>query len=388
MIPKTSQRLDNLPPYAFAALGRRLEAMRAEGKDVIRLDVGSPDMPPPDPVIEKLIESARNPAHHGYSGYRGTPDFREACAEYYSRRFGVELNPDTEVLPCIGSKEGIANIALAFLEPGYVALVPDPAYPTYSRGAYLAGADVYYMPLLAENDFLPDLDAIPEDVLNRARLLWLNYPNNPTGAVADMDFLRKAVAFCREHGLLLCSDNPYADVTYDGYRAHSVLEVEGAKEVAVEFNSLSKLYNMAGWRIGMCVGNPDAVAALFQVKSNVDTGHFRAVLDAAALALRETDAEWIAARNAEYQKRRDLILAALPEIGLDARRPKAALYVWARVVDGDDKEYAERALNEALVSITPGSVYGRAGRGYIRFSLGTATDLVEEAMNRLRRWYK
>ena len=383
-----AKRLDNLPPYAFAVIGKKIAAMRADGCDVIGLHMGSPDLPPPDSVVEELAQSARDPSHHGYAGFTGTPGLREAIAAYYGERFGVALDPSTEILPLIGSKEGLAHMSLAYLDPGDIALVPDPGYPTYAMGAAMAGGEPYSFSLASENGFLPDLDAIPADVLDRARILWVDYPNNPTGAVASLDDLAAMVDFAREHGLLLCSDNPYADVTFDGYRAPSLLEVEGAREVAVEFNSLSKTYNMAGWRVGMCVGNADAIQALLAVKSNVDSGLFRSVCDAAELAICETPRVWIEQRNAVYQERRDLIMAALPSIGLSAELPKAALYVWAKVADGDDKAYAAGALDEAHVSLAPGYVYGENGVGYVRFSLVTPKERLEVALDRLCGWYE
>lgn len=386
-MPKSAQRLDRLPPYPFAVIGKKIASMRADGADVIGLHMGSPDMPPPDSVINHLESSARESSHHGYAGFTGTPGLRSAIADYYSERFGVSLDPSTEVLPLIGSKEGIAHIALSYLDAGDVALVPDPGYPTYAMGAAMAGGEPCLYALDADNGFLPDLDSIPADLLERARIMWINYPNNPTGAVATLDDYARLVNFAREHDLLLCSDNPYADVTFDGYRAPSLLEVDGAKDVSVEFNSLSKTYNMAGWRVGMCVGSAEAVKALLAVKSNVDSGLFRAVCDAAELAIRETPQVWIDERNMVYQKRRDMIMEALPSIGLGGDAPKAALYVWAKVDDGDDAAYAEGALDVANVSLAPGYIYGEHGRGFVRFSLVTPQERLQEALDRLRDWY-
>jgi LL-diaminopimelate aminotransferase len=386
-MPEAAQRLEVLPPYAFAVIGRKVAALRAAGKDVIGLHIGSPDLPPPDHVVEMMDRSAQNPANHGYAGFKGTPGLREAIAEYYAGRFGVSLDPSSEVLPLIGSKEGIAHMALAYIDPGDVALVPDPAYPAYAMGTAMAGGEAYAFPLNASNDFLPDLVSIPQDVLERTRVIWVNYPNNPTGAVASREALSELVAFARRHDVLLCADNPYADVTFDGYRASSILEVEGAKDVAVEFNSLSKTYNMAGWRVGMCVGSAEAAGALLAVKSNVDSGLFRVVCDAAETAIRHTPREWIDERNTVYQERRDLVMEALPSIGLSGTSPKAALYVWAKVADGDDEAYAAEALDEALVCVTPGSVYGKRGAGYVRFSLVTPKERMAVALESLREWY-
>lgn len=386
-MPRSAQRLDNLPPYPFAVLGKKVNAMRGEGKDVIGLHIGSPDLPPPDNVVEALNRSAHDPAHHGYAGFTGTPGFREALTEYYAGRFEVELDPSSEILPLIGSKEGLAHMAMAYLDAGDVALVPDPGYPTYVMGTVLAGGETHAFPLNSNNGFMPILDGIPADVLKRARMLWINYPNNPTGAVASLDDLAVLVDFARQHDILLCSDNPYADITFDGYRAHSVLEVDGAKDVAVEFNSLSKTYNMAGWRVGMCVGNADAIKALLAVKSNVDSGLFRAICDASEEAVRVTSPDWIAERNAVYQERRDLVVESLPSIGLSGKAPRGALYIWAKVEDGDDERYAAEALDEAHVCMAPGSIYGQHGAGYVRISLVTSKERLAEAVQRLQQWY-
>jgi len=372
--------------YVFASLGARIRQLQAEGVDIIRLDIGSPDMPPPDFITEALYHSAQNPRHHGYAGYFGTPALRQAIVDYYARRFGVELDTATEVLPLIGSKEGIANFALAWLDPGDLALVPDPGYPTYRMGSYLAGAETYTLPLLAENDFLPDLDAIPDDVADRARLLWLNYPNNPTGAVAPLEFFERAVAFAQRHSLLICHDAPYIEICFDGYQAPSLLQVPGAKEVAIEFNSLSKSHNMAGWRVGMAVGNAKAIGALLQVKSNIDSGIFRPIQDAAVAAL-NGDQGWLAERNTIYQQRRDMILNTLKEVGIHARRPKASLYIWAETPAGySSAAFADKLLQEAGVSVTPGTAFGQHGEGYLRISLGQETKRIEEALDRLRKF--
>ncbi len=370
--------------YVFAAHGARLKKLAAEGLDIIRLDIGEPDAPPPDFIIEELSRSARNPKHHGYAGYVGTPQLKQAIAEYYQRRFGVTLDPGPEVLPLIGSKEGLANIALAWLDPGDIAIVPDPGYPTYQMGAKLAGADVYFMPLEQRLGWLPDLAAIPAEVADRARLLWISYPNNPTGAVAPLSFYEEAVDFCRRHDILLCSDLPYADVCFDGYAAPSVLAVPGAKEVTLEFNSLSKSHHMAGWRVGMAVGNAVAVKALLQTKSNIDSGIFRAIQDAATAAL-NGDPAWMEERNRQYQERRDMVLETVRAIGMEAETPKASLYIWAKPPAGyTSVAFADKVLLETGVSFTPGDAYGPSGAGWIRISIGQETALIEEAMRRLR----
>ncbi len=380
-----AKRLNNVPMYVFAAHGARLKKLAAEGLDIIRLDIGEPDAPPPAFIIDELDKQARDPKKHGYAGYGGTPELKQAIAHYYQRRFGVEVDATTETLPLLGSKEGLANIALAWLDPGDLALVPDPGYPTYQMGAKMAGADVYFTPLERRLGWLPDLEAIPADVAQRARLMWISYPNNPTGAVAPFSFYKEAVAFCRRYDILLCSDLPYADVTFDGYEAFSVLAVPDAKDVTLEFNSLSKSHHMAGWRVGMAVGNAVAVKALLQVKSNIDSGIFRPVQDAATAAL-NGDEQWMVARNAEYKQRRDLILETVRSIGMTAETPKASLYIWARPPEGyGSVEFADKVLLETGVSLTPGDAYGPSGAGYIRISMGTEMKKIEEAMARLRK---
>ena len=384
-----ADRIASFGAYFFAQLGKRIAALRAEGRDIIRIDIGAPDLPPPDFVVEAMIASARRPDTHSYTAYGGTPEFKQAVAAYYRTRFGVDLDPATEVLGLIGSKEGLFHLAQAVVNPGDVVLVPDPGYPTYRAGTRLAGGELYFMPLVRENGFLPDLNAIPAEVLRRAKILWLDYPNNPTAAVAPLSFFEEAVAFAREHGILLAHDAPYVDVTYDGYEAPSLMQVPGAKEVAVEFNSLSKAFNMAGWRLGMMVGHPDVVRYVHVYKSQVDTSQFLPVLQGGITAL--TDERiwpWVAERNAIYQERRDIVVAALQQAGIDVDVPKASLYVWFPLPEGetDSKAFCERALLEAGVSMTPGVVFGPHGEGYVRVSLGTATDKMRVAMERLVAW--
>lgn len=380
-----AKRLDIVPMYVFAAHGARLRKLAAEGLDIIRMDIGEPDAPPPAFIIDELDKQSRDPKKHGYAGYGGTPQLKQAIADYYLRRFGVELDPVSETLPLLGSKEGLANIALAWLDPGDLAIVPDPGYPTYQMGAKMAGGEVYFMPLERRLGWLPDLAAIPAEVAQRARLLWISYPNNPTGAIAPFSFYKDAVAFCRRHDILLCSDLPYADVGFDGYEAPSVLAVPDAKDVTIEFNSMSKSHHMAGWRVGMAVGNAVAVKALLQVKSNIDSGIFRPIQDAATAALNADDS-WMVARNAEYQQRRDMILEAIRAVGMVAETPKASLYIWALPPKGyGSVEFADKVLLETGVSFTPGDAYGPSGAGYIRISLGTETSKIAEAMERLRK---
>jgi LL-diaminopimelate aminotransferase len=380
---RQANRIAKLPSYFFAQLGKQIAELKKEGMDVIRIDIGSPDLPSPDFILQELYRSAADPTHHSYAGYYGIPALRQAMADYYQKRFGVKLNPDTQVVPLIGSKEGIAHVPTAFVNAGDVVLVPDPGYPTYRMSVRLVEGKTYSLPLLSRNDYLPDLEAIPQKVLQRSVVLWLNYPNNPTGAVASLDFFERAVDFAHRHDLLICHDAPYADVTYDGYIAPSMLQVDGANDVVLEFNSLSKSHNMAGWRVGMAVGNAQAVNALALVKTNLDSGIFRPIQDAAIVAL-TGDQSWLAERNAIYQKRRDIVLAALKQAGLPVRKPKASLYLWPQVPAGiTSADFARRLLKETGVSVTPGTVFGQHGEGHVRISLGQVTDRIHRAMERL-----
>jgi LL-diaminopimelate aminotransferase len=382
--PRLAQRIADVPPYVFAGLEKRLADLAAAGKDVIRLDIGSPDQPPSPQIIDSLYQSAKDPTHHGYAGYSGIPALRRAIVDYYLRRFDVQLDINSEVLPLIGSKEGIFNLAWTYVDPDDVVLVPDPGYPTYTGGTRLAGGEVWRVPLDEKRGWLPDLDTIPQPSLKRAKLLWLNYPNNPTTATASLEFFEKAVTFARQHNILLVHDNPYCDVCFDGYVAPSLLQVPGAKEVAVEFNSLSKTYNMGGWRIGMVVGNAEAIGALSQLKTNVDSGLFRAIQDAAVEAL-TGDQEWLSERNDVYAYRRDVVLEALPKAGMRADTPKSTIYIWAKVPSGyTSADFCNQLLDKAGVSITPGPAFGQQGEGYVRISLGQKTERISEAMERLK----
>jgi len=386
-MPDRAKRLDNLPVYFFAVIAQRIQAMQAQGVDVISLDIGSPDLPPPIAVVEELSRSAHQPNTHGYSGYRGIPEFREAVANYYKKRFGVLLNPEKEILPLLGSKEGIVNLSLAYLDRGDLALVPDISYPSYSMGARLAGGDVQWLPISRETHFLPDILGVTDAIADNAKLMWVNYPNNPTGATAELDFYQRVVDWSNKHNILLASDNPYVDVTYDGYKASSVLEAKDALNCAIEFMSFSKTFNMGGWRLGAAVGNADIIKTLLQVKSNVDSGHFRPIYDAGIVALNTTPQSWIDERNAVYQRRRDRILETLPHIGLQAQKTSGSLYIWGRAEDGDGNNYVNQALDQAHVAFAPGSAYGPGGGEYIRISLGISDDRLEMALKRLRDWY-
>jgi LL-diaminopimelate aminotransferase len=381
-----AQRIANLKPYYFANLGKRVQALIDQGVDVIRLDIGSPDLPPPDFIVKRMAEEACRSNTHGYTAYGGTPAYRKAVAHYYGERFGVELDWRTQVVGLIGSKEGLFTIGQVILNPGDVSLVPDPGYATYAITSEIAGAEVYSLPLIEENDFLPDLEAIPPNILERAKLLWMNYPNNPTGAIASLEFFSHAVDFARSHGIVIAHDAPYVDICYDGYRSPSILQVPGASNVAVEFNSLSKVYNMAGWRLGMAIGNPEVVGYIESYKSQVDSSHFQPVL-AGGIAAMTGDQSWIVERNKIYQARRDSVVAGLRVMGLMPLIPKAALYAWARVPEGHvDYDFCQRLLDEAGVSITPGAVFGKHGAGYLRISFCTPQNRLDEAMARMVNW--
>jgi len=380
---KIADRIKNLPPYVFATVEARIAAKKAAGVDVISLGIGSPDLPAPRPIIDAMYQEALKPNTHGYAGYYGTAQLRNAICTYYGKRFGVELDPESEVRPLIGSKEGLANMALAFVDPGDIVLASDPGYPTYRMGAVMAGGDFYAVPLLEENNWLPVLEDVPSDIAARATMLWLNYPNNPTGVGAPLDFMQRAVDFCREYDIVLCYDNPYCDLVFDGYVAPSILQIPDAKDVAVEFNSLSKTYNMAGWRVGMAVGNAQAIDALTTIKTNVDSGIFLPLQAAAAVAL-TGDQSWIAKRNLIYQRRRDIILDLLPRLGMSAQPPQGGLYVWARVPAGVDCEaYAIEMLDKAGVWLTPGTAFGEYGDGFLRLSVCVPDERLIEAGERL-----
>ena len=384
---RMAKRIDELPPYLFVGISKKIAEKQAKGEDVINLAVGDPDIPTPRHIIERLCQAAQDPANHRYPESEGLPDFRRAIAEWYEKRFEVTLDPDQEVLPLIGAKEGIGHIALCFIDPGDIALVPDPAYPVFSIGTMFAGGSSYYMPLTEENDFLPDLDRIPQDIARKAKILWLNYPNNPTAAVAELDFFDRVVAFAQKHDLAVCHDGPYTEVAFDGYRPPSFMQTPGAKDVGVEFHSLSKSYNMTGWRVGMVVGNARAIDALRRVKSNLDSGIPQAIQHAAIEALRGPQ-DCIEDHNTLYQRRRDLLLKTLSQMGLKAKPPRAGLYIWARIPAGyTSLDFATTLLEEAGVVVIPGTGYGKYGEGYIRISLTVPDDRLEEAVARLSRWH-
>lgn len=385
---KISQRVSALPTYVFARIGRRVRALQAQGIDVIRLDIGSPDLPPAPEVVAALEAAAARPDSHGYPGYYGLAALREAIAAYYARRFDVELDPDTEVLPLLGSKEGIYHAATAFVDPGDVVLVPDPGYPTYRSSVSLVGGELHAMPLLPERAYLPDLAAIPEAMLDKATVMWLNYPNNPTTAPGDRAFLTEAVAFAQQHELLILYDHAYAEITWgDVAPPSSPLEIDGARGVVLEFNSLSKMANMAGWRVGMAVGDAPAIRALTRIKTNVDSGIFRPVQEAAVAAL-DLPADWIAARNAGYQRRRRVVTRALDRMRIGYAPYAGTLYVWAEVPAPFEvsEAFATALLDATGVSVAPGTAFGAHGEGYVRISIVQPADRLEAAMERWERW--
>jgi LL-diaminopimelate aminotransferase len=379
---KKAQRIQSLPPYLFAEIDRLKRAVAARGVDLISLGIGDPDTPTPDHIVARLCAAAARPANHGYPDYEGLPAFRQAAATWMAGRYGVRLDPATEVVSLIGSKEGIANMAVAFVDPGDVVLVPDPGYPVYHIGTQFNGGITYRLPLRREHAFLPDLDALPADVARRAKLLWLNYPNNPTGAVAPRAFLEDAIRFCDRHGVILCHDAAYAEIYY-GERPPSVLELPGGRDVAIEFHSLSKTFNMTGWRVGFAVGHPELIAGLGKVKTNVDSGVFQAVQEAAIAAL-ESDPAVVERLRAMYRERRTVLVDGLRRIGLPCEPPGGTFYVWVPVPHGmRAKDLALRCLEEAGVVVTPGNGFGEAGEGYIRLTLCSPVARLREAVERL-----
>ena len=383
---KFAQRIDKLQPYLFVEISRKINEKRAAGIDVITFAIGDPDIPTPPHILKRLIEAAQDPPNHRYPESEGLPEFRRAIAGWYESRFGLTLDPDKEVLPLIGAKEGIGHMALCFIDPGDVALVPDPGYPVYSVGTMFAGGDSYFMPLLEENGWLPDLDAIPTEVATRARVMWLNYPNNPTAAVASLDYFQKVVEFAKRYDIAVCHDGPYTEVAYDGYRPVSFLQADGAMDVGVEFHSLSKSYNMTGWRVGMAVGNAQMINALMRVKSNLDSGIPQAVQIAGIEALTASQ-DCVEEHNAIYQRRRDKLVSALNGIGLGVTPSRASLYVWAGVPDGyTSAAFASMLLKEKDIVVTPGSGYGTYGEGYIRLSLTLSDADLERGLARLSGW--
>ncbi len=383
---RRSSRLDLIPPYMFAELERKVRAKRAAGVDVISLGIGDPDTPTYPEIVEAMGRAITDPSTHKYPSNRGRQEFREAVAAFYARRFGVQLDPDTEVMAAIGAKECIFNLNLAFLDAGDVALASDPGYPVYTGGPLLAGGRPVLMPLLAERQFAPDLGAIAGEDLARSRLMFVNYPNNPTGATVPAGFFEEVIAFAREHDILAVHDNAYSETTYDGYVAPSFLQTPGAKEVGVEVFSLSKGYNMTGWRCAAIVGNAEAIESYWHLKSNIDSGNFEAVQLAGAAALGPELEDAKRAMNAVYKRRRDLVCDALAQAGVEVSPPKGTIYIWAPIPAGFESSaaYCEHVLEEAGVIISPGGAYGASGEGYFRISLTTPDDRLLEAVERIR----
>ncbi len=381
---KKAKRINDLPPYLFAEIDRRKREALARGVDLIDLGIGDPDIPTPSGIVEKLIESSSKPGNHRYPNSAGMPEFRQAVADWYRRRFNVSLDATKEVVSLIGSKEGIGNMAVAFVDQGDVALVASPCYPVYHIGTAFSGGSNYFLPLNKENHFLPDLDSVPADIARRAKLLWINYPNNPTAAVADKEFFQRVVSFANRHNVIVCHDAAYTEMGYDGYRPLSFLEVEGAKEVGIEFHSLSKTFNMTGWRIGMAVGNSEVISGLTQAKSNLDSGIFQAVQEAGIEALKLGDSIVEPSRKI-YQERRDILVEGLRAVGLQCELPKATFYVWVSVPKGlTSAEFTAKLLDEAGVVTTPGNGFGDAGEGYVRFTVCVDKARLKEVAERIR----
>ncbi|HEY7217070.1 MAG TPA: LL-diaminopimelate aminotransferase [Candidatus Binatia bacterium] len=382
---KKARRINELPPYLFAEIDRRKRQALSQGVDLIDLGIGDPDIPTPSVVVEKLMEGASKPVNHRYPNSSGMLEFREAVANWYKSRFGVRLDPASEVVSLIGSKEGIGNMAVAFVDPGDVVLVASPCYPVYHIGTSFSGGKNYFLPLRRENRFLPDLRAIPQDIARQAKLLWINYPNNPTAAVAEKSFFQEVVEFANRYNVIVCHDAAYTEMGYDGYRPMSFLEVDGAREVGIEFHSLSKTFNMTGWRIGMAVGNPELVGGLAQAKSNLDSGIFQAVQEAGIEALRLGD-QIVEPSRTIYQERRDILVDGLRAVGLECDKPRATFYVWVACPKGlPSADFTAKLLDEAGVVTTPGNGFGEAGEGYVRFTVCVDKERLREVAERIRR---
>ncbi|MBI9074851.1 MAG: LL-diaminopimelate aminotransferase [Desulfatibacillum sp.] len=378
-----ADRLKQLPPYLFAEIDRKKEEVRAKGVDIIDLGVGDPDLPTPDHIIQALNEAAKDPRYHRYPSYSGMGAFNKAVARFYQKRFGVSLELN-EIITLIGSKEGIAHIPLAYINPGDVALVPSPAYPVYQVGVEFCGGTCHIMPLTKENSFLPDLDAIPEDVASKAKLMFINYPNNPTAATADKAFFQKVVAFAKKYKIIVCHDLAYSEMSFDGYSPMSFMEVEGAKDVGIEFHSLSKTYNMTGWRLGFAVGNAEVIGALGKVKSNIDSGAFDAVQMAGIEAL-DGDQQCVADNSKIYQERRDILMEGFASLGLKCTPPKATFYMWVEVPKGyTSADFCTKLLTEAGIVATPGNGFGAPGEGYFRMALTQNKYRIAEVVKRMQ----
>jgi LL-diaminopimelate aminotransferase len=379
-----AQRLKQLPPYLFKEIDRKKAEIKAKGVDIIDLGVGDPDLPTPGHIIAEMKRAVDDPANHRYPSYSGMNDFKEAVAKWYQTRFGVDLDPATEVVSLIGSKEGLAHLPLAFIDPGDIALVPTPAYPVYHIATLFAGGESYFMPLVQKNNYLPDLKEIPESIAGRARILFLNYPNNPTAAVADIGFFEEVVAFARRYEIMVCHDAAYTEMAFDGYRPPSFLQAEGAKAVGMEFHSLSKTFNMTGWRIGFAVGHKAGMEGLGTIKSNIDSGVFQAVQRAGIAALEGDDA-CVKEMTRVYQERRDMMVEGLRQAGFEVASPRATFYLWVTVPDGyTSARLTTRLLEEAGVVVTPGNGFGEPGEGYFRIALTQTKERLAEALDRVK----
>lgn len=380
-----AERVKNLPPYLFATIDKMKQEALSKGVDLIDLSIGDPDMPTPQHIVDAMKKAVEKPAHHRYPSYEGMLSYREAVAGWYKRRFGVPLDPKSEVLSLIGSKEGIGHIPLAFVNPGDVVLASSPGYPVYPVGTLFAGGESHIMPLLEKNNFLPDFSAIPDDALKRAKLMFINYPNNPTSAVAERSFYEDAIALARKYNIIICHDAAYSEIYYDGKRPMSFLEVEGSKETGIEFHSLSKTYNMTGWRIGFAVGNKDVIAGLGKIKTNLDSGVFQAIQEAGITAL-NTDDDTLAVIRDTYQDRRDALYNGLKGIGLHVIKPEATFYLWTKTPSGfDSSSFVAHILEKAGVLATPGNGFGSPGEGYVRFALTVGVERIKEAVERIRK---
>lgn len=379
-----SKKLSLIPPYLFAELDKKIDAAKAQGRDIINLGIGDPDLPTPKHIVDAMHQAIDDPNTHNYPPYRGTLDFRKAAATWMQNRFGVTIDPEAETVSLIGSKEGIAHLIQAYVDPGDVVLAPSPGYPVYRTFTLLSGGEPYTVPLLGQNNFLPDYEAIPADILKRAKLLFLNYPNNPTGAIASSEFIRETIVFCKANDILLCHDNAYSEMTFDGYRAPSFLETPGAKDVCIEMFSLSKMYNMTGWRVGFAVGNPGAINALGTIKNNCDSGVFKAIQQAAIAGLGQSDA-LLKDLNGIYAKRRDIFVQGLNQMGWDFPSNVATFYLWIPVPQGyTDSQFVELLLEKCDIVVAPGSGYGEAGAGFFRVALTQGDSRIEEAVSRMK----
>ena len=381
---KQTQRIKNIPPYIFAEIDKKKAEAQAKGIDIIDLGIGDPDLPTPDFIINALTESVKNPDTHNYPPYQGTANFRQAVSRWYKNRFNVSLDPDTEVVSLIGSKEGIAHAFLTFLDPDDIAILPDPGYPVYNVATRIAGGIPYMVPVIEENNYEIDLENIDATIREKANLMFINYPNNPTGAIASDEYLERVIQFGKDNDILICMDNAYSEICYEGYKPKSILEFPGAKDIAIEFHSLSKTFNMTGWRIGMAVGNAEAIQALGKIKTNIDSGIFKAIQEAGIVAL-DSQNGFVEDQNKLYQERRDIIVDGLNELGWSLPKPKAAFYIWAPVPNGvKSQEFTVSLLEKTGILVVPGTGYGPNGEGYFRISITTPTNRLKEAIKRLK----